>query len=203
MELATGISGIFINPYKRAQTEGVEGFFKGVGTGLLGALISPFSAVLKVTNSLAVGLRNTATFFSRGKVKTDRFRHPRHIIPNEGLRPYDPDSAEVQAILRQLGDFANNKLIFFADFKYIEPGLTDLSTLILTDKKLLIVYQGKENLFELKLSDIKNTEVHINPEGSNYLLLIYTSLGDRQLIVTDNLEMCCQLHGILQKLIHH
>src|SRR5690242_1070841 len=76
-EIAQGLAGIFVNPYRKAKEEGVTGFFKGVGTGLLGAVISPFTAVLKVGNSLVVGLKNTATFFSRGKLRTERFRHPR------------------------------------------------------------------------------------------------------------------------------
>ena len=37
LELAHGITGLFTKPFKGAQEEGVVGFFKGVGKGLLGA----------------------------------------------------------------------------------------------------------------------------------------------------------------------
>ncbi len=200
-EIGKGIAGIFVNPYKSAKQDGVKGFFKGVGTGLLGALISPFSAVLKVGNSLAVGLKNTATFFSRGKLKTERFRHPRHIVVNEALKPYDENYAEVQAIIRNLGDFADNKLIFFADFYYIDPDLgKETSTLIITDRRIMIIYDAKEKVYDLDIRVIRNTEVHII--SKNFVLVFYLIDGSKKFILTEDIALCCQIHGILQKIIH-
>lgn len=199
-EIGKGIAGIFMNPYRNAKTDGVKGFFKGVGTGILGALISPFSAVLKVGNSLAVGLRNTATYFNRGKLKTERFRHPRHIIVNEPLKPYDENYAEVQAIIRTIGDLSDNKLIFFADFKYLDEDYSkETSTLIITDKRILVIYNAKNKVYDVDIRVIRNTEVHI--VNSNFILVFFLIDGSRRFIMTENLALCCQVHGILQKLI--
>jgi hypothetical protein len=199
-EIGKGFAGIFLNPYKSAKQEGVKGFFKGVGTGLIGAIISPFSAVLKVGNSLAVGLKNTATYFSRGKLKTERFRHPRHIIVNEPLKPYDENFAEVQAIIRNLGDLTDNKLIFFADFKYVDPVYeNELSTLIITDKKVRVVFDGKENIFQLDIKLIRNSEVHIVRDL--FIIIFFLIDGRKNYVVSQDIALCCQVHGILQKMV--
>lgn len=190
-----------MNPYKQAKVEGVKGFFKGVGTGLLGAIISPFSAVLRVGNSLAVGLRNTATYFNRGKLKTLRFRHPRYINKNEHLKPYDENYAEVQAIIRNINNPPNEKLIFFGDFKYLEVGYDDdISTLIITDKRLVVVYKAKECAFMVEIKAIRNSEVHLI--NSNFLIVFYIKDASRVYIATDNIALCCQVHAVLQKLVH-
>ncbi len=198
-EIGSGLAGIFINPYKNAKQEGVKGFFKGVGTGLLGAIISPFTAVLKVSNSLAVGLRNTATYFNRGKLKTERFRHPRHIIVNEPLKPYDETFAEVQAILRTLGTL-DTKLIFFADFLFMDQDLgNEVSTLIVTDKRIIVVYLAKEKVFECDILSVRNTEVHLI--SGNYLIIFFRKDGKKEYVMTNDVSICCQVHGILQKLL--
>ena len=200
-EIGKGIIGIFMNPYKSAKQEGVKGFFKGVGTGILGALISPFSAVLKVGNSLAVGLRNTATYFNRGKLKTERFRHPRFIVVNEPLKPYDENYAEVQAIIRNLGDLSDDKLIFFADFLFIDQDLgKEISTLIITDRRIMVIYHAKEKVFNLEIRLIRNSEVHVLTKS--FILVFYMVDGSKKFILTEDVVLCCQVHGILQKLIH-
>jgi hypothetical protein len=202
-EIFHGITGIFVNPYKEAKKDGVKGFFKGVGTGILGAIISPFSAVLRVGNSLAVGLKNTATFFSKGKLKTNRFRHPRHIIINEPLRSYDEEYAEVQAIIRKIGGLPDNKLIFFADFKNKDPDYDDdICTLIITDKHLLIIYAAKETILDIQIKALRRTEVHLTFNKNEYLLLFfYKENQNKKFIITEDLGLCCQVYGILQKIL--
>ncbi len=149
---------------------------------------------------MAVGIKNTATYFSRGKLKTERFRHPRHIVVNEPLKPYDENYAEVQAIIRYLGDVTDNKLIFFADFKYIDPIYENLiSTLIVTDKKVRVVYDGKENIFTLDIRLIRNTEVHV---VRDFFIIIFLLIdGRKNYVVTQDVALCCQVHGILKHLI--
>jgi vacuolar protein sorting-associated protein 13A/C len=200
-EIAKGVIGIFTNPYKKAKQEGVTGFFKGLGTGLVGAVISPFSAVLKVGNSLIVGLKNTATFFSRSKLKTDRFRHPRHIDPNTALSSYDSDTAVVQAILRKIKVPSDQKLYFFSDFKYLEYGFEDeITTIIITDKRILIVLSAEEKLFDFDINIIRNSEVHL--VGSNkYLIIFYFINGEKKYFVSDNMNAFVQAHGVLQRML--
>ncbi len=187
----------------------MKGFFKGVGKGILGAVISPFSAVLKVGNSLAVGMKNTATYFSRAKLKTDRFRHPRHINVSEGLKPFDDDLAETQAIIANLLKKANSKvsnnnpkIIFTKDFEYNEKSyMENVSTIIITDYYLLVVYEGKVKILDVVLRNIKKTEVHRGEKNNDFVLLIYLKDGRNKFIPCKELPILCQIHGILQKLI--
>jgi hypothetical protein len=204
-EIFTGITGIFTNPYKQAKQEGVKGFFKGVGTGILGAIISPFSAVLRVGNSLATGIKNTANIFNRGKLKTNRFRHPRHIFRNQPLRSYDENFAEVQAIIKKIGGLPDNKVIFFQDFKYKEDDYDkEISTFIITDKTVLVVVNAKENAFSLDIKTIRNSEVHITHSSEDFLLLFHIkNSADKRYIMTDDIALCCQVHSILSKILNH
>ena len=197
IELGKGITGIFTNPYKRAKKQGVKGFFKGIGAGLIGAIVSPFSAALRIGNSVFVGMKNTANLFSKGKVKTLRFRHPRTIEKVIALKPYDEDMAEVQAILRGL-KIEDAKILYFRDFRYYETGYDDQdSTLILTDVKLYVIYNVNEIAFNLKLMKIKEVEVHF--EKDEYIILFTLFTGSKKYITTKDLTMCCVLYSILEK----
>jgi hypothetical protein len=159
--------------------------------------------VLRVGNSLAVGLKNTATFFSRGKLKTNRFRHPRHIVINEPLKSYDEDYAEVQAIIRKIGGLPDNKLLYFADFKNKDPDWDDeICTLIISDKHLLVVYNAKEVIMDIDIKTLRKTEVHMTYNTGEYLILLfYKEKPDKHFILTEDLGLLCQVHGILQKVL--
>ena len=97
LDLGKGIGGIFLKPYKQSQKKGIKGFFKGLGSGLLGAVISPFSATFRITSNILIGLKNTINMLNP-KLKTERFRYPR-VIDKSGLKYYNEDKAIIRAIL--------------------------------------------------------------------------------------------------------
>jgi len=211
-EIAKGIAGIFLNPYKSAKKEGVKGFFKGMGKGLIGAVISPFSAVLKVGNSLAVGMKNTATFFSKSKLKCDRFRHPRHINQSEALKPFDNDLAETQAIIRNLFKKKNSgnglgtaktfpKIIYTKDFTFADAEYKEkTSTVIITDYYILVVYDASVKIMDVLLKNITKTEVH-KVKDNEFMILMFLKDGRKKFIPASDLGFLCQIHGVIQKLI--
>ena len=41
-----GVTGVFLKPIAGARDEGVEGFFKGVGKGVVGLVTRPASGVI-------------------------------------------------------------------------------------------------------------------------------------------------------------
>lgn len=99
-ELAEGIAGIFTKPFKKAKEEGATGFIKGVGSGILGAIASPFTAVFRVGHSVASGVGNTAVLLGRGKLPTHgRFRFPRYFNARNVLLVYSEDFSEAREIL--------------------------------------------------------------------------------------------------------
>lgn len=201
-EIGKGLIGIFTNPYKSAKKEGVKGFFKGVGKGLLGAVVSPFSAAFTVVNSVSVGMKNTANMFTAGKLKTLRFRHPRHISKNLPLSSYDAGYAEVQQIIKCFKSLNTQKLVFFHDFKFIDEDLQEgISTIIITDKQVAIVYNAKEMVLQMNLNNLKNTEVHSTSNKKVFLVVFYLIRNQKCLIATENLKMCTQVHYLLQNMI--
>ena len=199
IDLSKGIGGIFYKTYDGAKEQGVKGFFFGLGSGLLGAVVSPFTAGFRVANNLFVGLKNTANIFNP-KLKSERFRYPRTIEKSDGLKPYDEDKATIQTILDFLKDYSNHEIIHFKQFKYISPGLENsVSSLILTDKCIIIVYQAKEVVFKLELNHIKNIEVHKEPNQTNFDLIFYLKDNSRKYIRTNDINVCSDIYLLLEK----
>lgn len=209
-EIGKGVSGIFIDPYKSAKRSGVKGFFKGVGTGLMGAIISPLSAVFRVSNSIAVGMKNTATYFSKSKLKTDRFRHPRLINPSEALKPYEKDLAETQAIMRgvykaydRTGSYDRvfPKIIFTRDFIYADVEYNDKpSTIIITDYDFMVIFDGSLIICEVLLRDIFKAEVHKTLD-EGYVTVIFLKDERERFIPCADLDFLCTVYGIIERLI--
>jgi vacuolar protein sorting-associated protein 13A/C len=79
-ELVEGVTGLFTKPFKRAKQEGAKGFFKGLGSGAVGLVASPFAATLRIGNNVSMGIKNSAVRIGKGKLPTyGRFRHPRYF----------------------------------------------------------------------------------------------------------------------------
>ena len=203
-EIYTGITGIFKNPYENAKTGGVKGFFKGVGTGLVGAVVSPISAVLRVGNSVVVGMKNTLNMLNT-KIKSERFRHPRIINSITALKPYDEASATVQAILKELDLFDDDeKVVYFKEeFKFMEVGFNNkMSTIIMTDKCLMVIYNLESIVFQVKLGKIENVEIHVSGNNEKeYLILFDIKKSKRKYIRTNDLRLCCELFSIFEHVI--
>ena len=193
-DIGKGISGIFIKPYEEAKKSGIGGFFQGMGAGLLGAAVSPITAGLRITNNLFVGIKNTALIFNP-QLETERFRYPRTIQKAIRLNSYNEDEALVRAILDYLEGYDDHEIIYFKQFKYIYPGLqTSISTLILTDKCVMIVYQAKELVFKIGLDLIKRVEVHKEPNNVNVDLIFYLENNTKRFIVTNDLSLCIDFY---------
>ena len=80
MELVGGLTGIFTKPYKGAKKHGVKGFAKGLGSGLVGVVASPFAATLRLGNNISTGIKNSALRIGKGEIPSyGRFRHPRYF----------------------------------------------------------------------------------------------------------------------------
>ena len=181
-------------PYKEAKKSGFGGLIQGIGAGLLGAAVSPVTAGLRIANNLIIGLKNTALIFNP-KLKTERFRYPRTIHKAIRLNSYDEDEALIRAILDYLKGYEDHEIIYFKQFKYINPGLqSSFSTLILTDKCVMIVYQATELVFKLSLDLINRVEVHKEPNNTNIDLIFYLNNNSRKYIRTNDMSLCVDFY---------
>lgn len=94
-----------------------------------------------------------------------------------------------------IGGYDEHEIIYFKQFKYINPGLQgSISTLILTDKCIMIVYQAKELVFELELNVIRRVEVHKEPNSTNINLIFYLENNTKRYIRTNDLSLCTEFY---------
>ena len=203
-DIYSGITGLFRNPYENAKKSGVKGFFKGIGTGIVGAVVSPISAALRVGNSVVVGMKNTVNMLST-KVKNDRFRYPRTMNSITALKPYDEASAIVHAMLKELNLFDDDeKVVYFKEeFTFMEFGLDDKnSTIIMTDKNLMVIYDFNQIVFEVAIEKVKNMEIHYEKGNTNdYVILFILNKGNKKYIKTKDMNLCCELFSIFDVIV--
>jgi len=136
MGLFFGVTGIVVKPVEGAGAAGVEGFFKGIGKGLLGLLVHPTGGVIDMVSFTLDGVRRSAE--QNGEDIPMRNRLPRFTVPNMPLKPFSEHDAEGNGILKSL-----DKL----DDVYVDHmGITeeDSSEVVLwTDRRILNLYQRK------------------------------------------------------------
>ena len=93
-----GITGIVRKPVEGAQKEGVEGFFKGLGVGLVGVVARPTTGVVDFAST---GL-DTIRRVTDAAEEVKRLRPPRLILPDGIIRAYTRAEAEANQILSRL-----------------------------------------------------------------------------------------------------
>lgn len=103
--IVSGVTGIVEQPLKRAEKDGVGGFIKGMGIGLLGAITKPAVGVFDLASHVTEGIKNSTTSDDRA---LDRVRIPRYIGRDRVLKPYNARDSSGAFCLRQIedGEFA-------------------------------------------------------------------------------------------------
>jgi hypothetical protein len=145
-------------------------------------------------------MKNTATYFV-GKLYSGRFRHPRHIKKGEPLSMYSEEYAEVQEILRILGNSIDRNINFFKDFiiEY-EDYCKRPSTLIITETSLYICYGVEKCLIYFELKQLKDCTIHIADKPNRiYLIVFRMQNGDSLFSPTKDLQLCQQVFFLLRK----
>ena len=107
-EIVGGVTGVFTKPLQKSKEEGAKGFFKGLGSGLVGMISAPVTATLRAGSSITQGAAATATQIKNiGKESSmvdfnsiySRFRPPRYITARNVIMEYNLDLALVNQIL--------------------------------------------------------------------------------------------------------
>lgn len=186
-DLAEGVAGLLLKPLRGAETGGVGGFFKGVGSGILGAVTAPLSAVLRVGTSVTTGIANTASFLRNGKViRKGRFRFPRPVGARRIIEPYNDEIAQAQELLQSLLPFKDQKLVFY-------QRIDNLLIVIITTSYLLQIYDGEVS-DSLSLPSITFIQVHRLPD---HYLLIACNNQDKIAIKARVYTPLAKLYGVL------
>merc|ERR1711871_1325453 len=59
--VSSGLSGLVTRPVEEAQKSGAKGFIKGMGLGILGAVVKPIMGVTDAVTGVATGIGNQVT----------------------------------------------------------------------------------------------------------------------------------------------
>jgi vacuolar protein sorting-associated protein 13A/C len=94
-----GVTGIVEEPIKGAASQGMEGFIKGLGRGLIGAAVKPTVGAIDLATQTTKGIRNTATMW---EASAERRRPPRVFDQDKTLEPYSMLQAEGSELMRKM-----------------------------------------------------------------------------------------------------
>ncbi|XP_032688033.1 vacuolar protein sorting-associated protein 13 isoform X3 [Odontomachus brunneus] len=127
MGVVDGVTGVVMKPISGAKEEGVEGFFKGFGKGVVGLVTRPTAGVIDFASG-SLGAVRRATELSE---ETKKVRPPRFLQPDSLVRPYIKEEAEGNKILMELdkGKYAHTDVYLYHIF-------INKDVLLLTDKRL-------------------------------------------------------------------
>ena len=162
-EIGRGVYNLFTQPCTNFSKNGISGFCSGLCKGVIGFLLCPASAVLKLVSSISAGIKNTCFYLSgRKRLKTERFRHPRIIVEGEEkVHSYNEDKAEAKEMLFILKKENTDNILYAEDFICADSGFERrFSTAILTDKAIYVVYNTQKIIFEELIKNIKTVTIH-------------------------------------------
>jgi hypothetical protein len=106
--IVSGLSGVFTQPVKGAQKEGVQGFVKGIGKGIVGVAVKPVVGVGDFLSGMGGGIQATSTAISeftnqghkRRRGQTTRTRTPRLIYGQQRLlKVYSEEESYVRGVI--------------------------------------------------------------------------------------------------------
>ncbi|GIK03206.1 hypothetical protein Aspvir_007275 [Aspergillus viridinutans] len=148
--LASGIGGLARHPLEGAEKEGLQGFIKGVGKGVLGLATKPAIGAFDLASNLAEGVRNTTTVFDAEGL--DRVRLTRFIATDGIVRPYSQREALGQFWLKTADDgkYFNEDYIAHLEL----PG-KDMLVMLTYDRIMLVRSKRLRTEWDIRLTDIQ------------------------------------------------
>ncbi|CAM9897235.1 unnamed protein product [Ectocarpus sp. 12 AP-2014] len=139
--LTSGVSGIFMDPVSGAKKGGVGGFFKGVGKGLVGAVVKPVVGVTDSVISVAQGISNEAE-----NVQRQKHLRPRRALTKDSetgqlvLLDFSMEAAEAQALVESGVEGKGST----GDKYESHTQISDL-TIIFADTRMILVKRTKND----------------------------------------------------------
>jgi vacuolar protein sorting-associated protein 13A/C len=148
--LASGVGGLARKPLEGAEQDGVAGFFKGVGLGVLGLATKPAIGIFDLASNVSEGIRNTTTVFDGEGL--DRVRLTRFIGADGIVRPYNQREALGQFWLKQLdnGKYFNEQYI-----AHLELPREDVVVMLTYSRIMLIKSKKLTSEWDVPLKDIQ------------------------------------------------
>ena len=86
-EIKSGVTGMVTKPIEQSKKGGIGGFFKGVHSGIVGAVLAPVNTVLTVGNEITTGISNSDLISNKKQLR--RYRAPRTLYKYLPISVYD------------------------------------------------------------------------------------------------------------------
>lgn len=147
--LASGVEGLARKPFEGAEQEGLAGFFKGVGKGVIGLATKPAIGIFDLASNVSEGIRNTTTVFDAEEL--DRVRLPRYIGPDGIVRPYNQREALGQFWLKQM---ENGKCFDEQYLAHLELPREDVVVMLTYSRIMMIKTKKLTSEWDVPLKDI-------------------------------------------------
>jgi vacuolar protein sorting-associated protein 13A/C len=148
--LASGVGGLARKPLEGAEQEGLAGFFKGVGMGVIGLATKPAIGIFDLASNVSEGIRNTTTVFDGEGL--DRVRLTRFIGPDGIVRPYNQRESLGQFWLKQLD---NGKYFDEQYIAHLELPREDVVVMLTYSRIMLIKSKKLTTEWDVPLKDIQ------------------------------------------------
>jgi len=148
-----GVTGVVRAPMRGAERRGVEGFFKGLGKGLLGLLVKPMIGISDAASDVFMAIK--ASVEGEGQQAIDRRRvqiRPRRALygRDKQMRTYNLADAAACALMLRTCIGGQNFL------SHLEM---DDRVALLSDKRMLLLDSEGKELLLVKFSHISTVEV--------------------------------------------
>ena len=197
-EITSGVTGLVTKPVEQTKKGGIGGFFKGLGSGMLGAVLTPVNAVLTVGNEVTSGISNTE--FLSNKKSLRRFRQPRTLYKYLPLTPYNEKEEMERKNKRKntegtdsINISLSNELLCLENSTEIImcPKLKDNNYLLLTDIMIKILDKDfKKFIKKIYLCNIgkiseKDNEVELVMKDDEHEIVLFVNKKEKNSFVKE------------------
>ena len=197
-ELAHGVTGIVTKPIEQSKKSGVGGFFKGLGSGLLGAVLSPVNSVLTVSNEVTTGISNSELISNKKSLR--RFRLPRTLYKYIPINPYNEEEEIKIREERKKKDGKDNAIVSLNnEFLCLENStkiigqykLKEFSTLIFTDIMIKIFDKNlkycSQKIYICNIGNVseKGNEVQLTLRNNVFQFLTFMNQNEQNYFIKE------------------
>ncbi|SCU96025.1 LAMI_0F04874g1_1 [Lachancea mirantina] len=148
--ITSGLRGMAVDPFTGASQDGMPGFFKGLGKGIVGLPTKTAVGVLDLASNFSEGIRNTTTVLD-GSLAT-RVRLPRYVGFDQIIKPFNERESQGQFWLKTAngGELINDKYLAHV----VLPG-KQLAVIVSMSHVIEIRLSSLEIMWKVKYSDVK------------------------------------------------
>ncbi|XP_055701182.1 intermembrane lipid transfer protein Vps13 isoform X2 [Phlebotomus papatasi] len=138
MGVVDGVTGVFSKPISGARSDGVEGFFKGLGKGAVGLVTRPTAGVVDFASGSFEAVKRAAEMSE----DVTRLRPPRFLKADGVVQPYSRRTAEGNKLLKEIdkGKYADTDI-----FVHSETIIEHRDVFVVSDQRVL--YCVRNDLF--------------------------------------------------------